>query len=258
MQIVLDGWLGLGHRQPPRKATLFAPKGSVSRVAGSEDYLRIRRRIVDVASSLGPDEPTVVVPATPEWTVHDVLAHVIGAATDVISGRIDGVATDPWTALQVEARRNVPVDEMLAEWDDSTPRLVSLIDSAGDLMDPRLFLDLWTHEQDIRGALARPGGRDDPIVADFAPGTAAGFVKRSAAAGLEPLSVEVMGIPRRPTPQRAVSVRVDPFELIRAVVGRRSRAQIGRWDWSGTDDTDSYAEALVVFTLADRDVVDAH
>ena len=42
-------------------------------------------------------------------------------------------------------------------------------------MDTRLFIDQWTHEQDLRGALGVPGGLDSPIVARSAPGMIRGW-----------------------------------------------------------------------------------
>ena len=36
-----------------------------------------------------------------EWTVKDVVAHLCGACEDILAGRLEGVATDPWTEAQV-------------------------------------------------------------------------------------------------------------------------------------------------------------
>ena len=43
-------------------------------------------------------------PATPQWRVHDVLAHLVGVPDDVVHGRMDGLASDAWTQAQVDAR----------------------------------------------------------------------------------------------------------------------------------------------------------
>ena len=34
-----------------------------------------------------------IAPATPEWRVHDVLAHLVGVPADILAGRLDGVAS---------------------------------------------------------------------------------------------------------------------------------------------------------------------
>lgn len=52
----------------------------------------------------------------PEWRVRDVLAHLAGATADIASGNLADVASDEWTGAQVDARRDVPIDEVLDEW----------------------------------------------------------------------------------------------------------------------------------------------
>ena len=49
-----------------------------------------------------------------------MLSHVAGIPDDVFAGRIDGVATDPWTAAQVERNRSLAVDDLLARWDEQS------------------------------------------------------------------------------------------------------------------------------------------
>ena len=62
-----------------------------------------------------------VVPGCPEWSVHDLVAHMAGVTDDVTHGRIDGVGTDPWTAKQVAARKGASLAEMLTEWEANAP-----------------------------------------------------------------------------------------------------------------------------------------
>lgn len=239
---------------------MFAPKGSVSSVPGSSDYRRIQRRVTALVAPLSASDAALMVAATPEWSIHDLLAHMCGTASDVVNGRLDGVTTDPWTDAQVTERSDRSTEEIVAEWNGVLPALCDLIDAMGDAVDPRLFIDLWTHEQDLRGAIGTPGGIDDPIVAGFAPTIATGFEKRAAKAGLDPLRVEVMGLAAdapRPAVRPTASVRVGAFDLMRGLTGRRSRRQIGDWEWDGATDTDAYAEALCVFTVARRDIADA-
>ena len=47
-------------------------------------------------------DPDLVVPATPQWTVHDVVAHLSGISEDATSGNMAGAPGDAWTAAQVE------------------------------------------------------------------------------------------------------------------------------------------------------------
>jgi aminoglycoside phosphotransferase len=60
----------------------------------------------------------------------------------------------------VEARRHLSLSEVLDEWEANGPAMDQLVASLGDAMDPRLFIDEWTHEQDVRGTLGIAGGAD--------------------------------------------------------------------------------------------------
>ena len=66
-------------------------------------YRAARLRIADLVNdNLGDRQ----VPATPDWSVHDVVSHLYGVMTDVSSGNLDGVATPVWTAAQVQRCRD--------------------------------------------------------------------------------------------------------------------------------------------------------
>jgi len=132
----------------------------------------------------------------------------------------------------------------------------SMIESFGGAMDVRLFIDQWTHEQDIRGTVGVAGGVDSPIVAEASPGMAEGWVRRAVKAGLPALAVELDGNRHAADGEHAVLLVVDSYEAMRVGLGRRSRAQLAELEWSGTDDPDPYFGHLVFFTIADRDVHD--
>jgi hypothetical protein len=65
----------------------------------------LRARVVDLLETVEPAVLDRPAPATPAWRVRDVVAHMVGVADDVVSGRLDGIASDPWTGGQVERRR---------------------------------------------------------------------------------------------------------------------------------------------------------
>ena len=90
-------------------------------------YADGRGRISDLVSGLG-EEAAAPVPACPQWSVHDVVAHVTGLYADIVSGNLEGAGTDAWTGAQVERRRGVPIDELLAESDDVGPKLAAMLD----------------------------------------------------------------------------------------------------------------------------------
>jgi hypothetical protein len=45
---------------------------------------------------LAPAHERRIVPACPQWTVHDVVAHLAGGCGDVLAGDIEGVTTAAW------------------------------------------------------------------------------------------------------------------------------------------------------------------
>jgi Mycothiol maleylpyruvate isomerase N-terminal domain len=52
-----------------------------------EIYELKRRELVELLRSLSTDELAITVPATPVWSVRDVLSHVVGIAADLNARR---------------------------------------------------------------------------------------------------------------------------------------------------------------------------
>src|SRR5882672_10646292 len=88
-------------------------------------YAEGRARVTGLVEGLSDEDAKAPVPTCPQWSVHDVLAHVTGVCADVLSGNIGGVASNPWTAAQVDARRNKTLAEILAEWNELAPQVES-------------------------------------------------------------------------------------------------------------------------------------
>jgi uncharacterized protein (TIGR03083 family) len=158
------------------------------------------------------DDASAPVPACPDWSVHDVIAHVTGVCADVLAGNLDGA-----TRAQVEARRQVALPELLAEWDHVAPPFAAMIDDLPDPYSDQVVADLTIHEQDIRGALGRADARDSTAVAN-----SLAFLLRVFA---EPAARD------RGLPPLRDCLTTTPYELFRALTGRRSAAQIRSWDW---------------------------
>jgi len=79
-------------------------------------YRDARGRLTKLAGALTGEQLRTPVPATSAWTVHELVAHLVGGAADTTSGRLDGAPGDEWTARHVAERRQRPVCELLAEW----------------------------------------------------------------------------------------------------------------------------------------------
>jgi hypothetical protein len=213
--------------------------------------------IVDLLASAGATRD-VVVPACEPWTVHDLVSHLAGVCADVLAGNLDGVATEPWTQAQVARGRERAIAAVIDEWTGLAPKFAELVDAFPGWYGHQAVADITVHEHDVRGALGLPGDRHSGAVvvtADFLISTRAH--PTASASGLGPLAVETdthrwtIGSthPRDDDPASAmdsimlsgaapcvdveprVSVRLSTFELVRALSGRRSAAQIRQYEW---------------------------
>ena len=212
-----------------------------------------RERVLELAEGIDDRDAARVVPACPQWTVKDVYAHMAGVPADILAGRLEGVATDPWTARQVAERADRSLKEVCAELAELGPALDEVLVAFGDAIDRRLFVDQWSHEQDVRGALGRPGARDVPIVGWAAAAMISGHATGWSERGLPP--VRVVGSSGEwllgegdPT----LTLTTTDFELARVLVGRRSRDEFLRMGWDG--DASAVVDHLHAFPFADSDL----
>ncbi len=211
-------------------------------VAGQASFSALGR-------GLTGEEAELAVPACPDWTVREVYAHQAGVAADILGGRLDGVTTDPWTARQVAERAERSLTEILDEWDAAAPRLRDALTPLGDDIDPRMVIDLWTHLHDVRGAVDRAGDRVGET-ADWVARRARAHAERQfEQADLRPAAVGSGG------DTTECAVVVDPFELCRAVVGRRSPQQVRAWRWTVAD-PEPYVALVPVFPPRATDLVE--
>jgi uncharacterized protein (TIGR03083 family) len=195
-------------------------------------YASCRARIGELVRAAGDERATAtVVPACPGWSVHHVVAHLAGVVADALAGNLEGVATDPWTAAQVDARRGRTVDEIVDEWDAAAPAFEAFLDAIGD-PGRQAVLDAVTHEHDIRGALGRPGGREADAVRIGLGFIGPRFVEAAGERGVQVRVVSDHGhvYGREDAP---LTLSGSPFDLVRALTGRRSPDQLRAMAWDG-------------------------
>jgi uncharacterized protein (TIGR03083 family) len=234
-------------------------------------YEETRARIVELIRDADGDAP---VPACPSWSVRDVMAHVTGLYDDIVSGNLAGAATDEWTTAQVERRRDLTVEELLADSHDVGPKLAATLDDFPGRYGNQVVADLAVHEQDIRGAVGQPGGRDSAAVSVGTELLLGAMVGPGAAAlGLPPLEMRANGRcwlvgtggPPTADPEAAIAaalaspvirVTAPPFELFRALTGRRSATQIRGFDWTADPGPHLALFDLWPFSLRDTDLVE--
>jgi uncharacterized protein (TIGR03083 family) len=206
-------------------------------------YAEGRERFIDVVRDADPSAP---VPTCPAWTVKDVLAHAAGIPADILAGRLDGVATDPWTAAQVDARRDRTIAEVVDEWRETGPQIDAIIDSFGPT-GAQLLFDLTTHELDVRTALgiSHP---EDLAVYDVALDFMAGFLATSPVRFV--VGDQAWGAAED---DAAATLTTTKRELLRCLSGRRTPSQIAALSWSGdpTPHIDLFAFGPFSFPTAD-------
>jgi uncharacterized protein (TIGR03083 family) len=193
-------------------------------------YRNARMRVGAMVSDASGDTR---VPATPLWTVHDVVAHLGGVVDDVLAGNMEGVTTDPWTAAQVERGRSKTVAQMLASWNEGAPVIEGFLSTPDGAAAYRAVLDVHTHEADLQNALGHPLQLPADFVEWMEPVMLANFEEAVAVAGLESIQVDIPAV-----------------ELFRSRLGRRTVAEVMAYSWSA--DPTPYLDAWFLFGRAEQ------
>jgi uncharacterized protein (TIGR03083 family) len=197
-------------------------------------YRTCRERITALVTGADVDE-TLEVPATPGWTVHDVISHLSGVSEDATSGNMAGAPGEAWTAAHVARGKDRSLQELLDQWSQNSAMLEGFFSSPAGAGRAAGVFDAHTHEADLRNALGL--GADVP--ADFlawcAPGFRASFAEAVAAAGLAPVTVEA-----------------SDFEWFRARLGRRSEAEVRAYEWSA--EPTPYLDHFFIFGRAAQSI----
>lgn len=203
--------------------------------AAGPAYAGIRTRLTELLTVAGPEVAATVVPACPDWTVKDVMAHLLGACEDIVGGNLDGVGTDPWTAAQVQRHAEDSLADLLEAWSVVAPSVESITGAFPASAAAQWVFDATTHEQDLRGALDAPGARDTDNVAIAAAFLADALGGVTRAEGLPTLALVLDGAeplvlgPGDP----AATLRASAFEVVRGFGGRWSLDQVRSLDWDG-------------------------
>jgi|1186.fasta_scaffold173624_2 uncharacterized protein (TIGR03083 family) len=191
-------------------------------------YQELRERVRETIAPVDADAFAAIAPATPKWTAHDVLAHLVGVPEDVVNGRMDGIASDAWTQAQVDRHAGASVDELLADWDECAPAFEALLADAPAEITGQALFDAGTHEHDLLNALGLSGDRDSSVIS-------AGWewIVGARSRGNAPALCFVTETGEHIAGKGEVVARIEAprFELYRAVTGRRTAAEIAGYGW---------------------------
>ena len=230
---------------------LAAKEAAVTVPAAVPDLGRLyhdtRERLVGLLAELDEADLATRVPACPAWLVRDVVAHLCAVCEDVLAGRLTRIATEAETAAQVARFKDHDLTQILAAWHDAAPRFERLV---GARTVWPAVIDIASHEQDIRGAVGRPGGRDAEVIWHGA-GWLLTRLRPPVALAVAVEDAEFRAGPQDGTPLRLATSR---FEAFRWRMGRRSRAQLAALDWSA--DPSPVLDHLTIFGPSAADITE--
>jgi uncharacterized protein (TIGR03083 family) len=225
-----------------------------------------QRRVRALVEDLGPDSLARTVPACPDWTVRDLVAHLVGIVEDTVRGtyfpdaldawRDSETATrrEQWTADQVSSRADRDLESLLREFDEHTRRLVTTLRGGTFFDGPAWVLmapvaDLAVHLADLREALGQEPDESAPVARVGFAAYRDWLRARLAERGLPPLRLSdgqdhwVLG-----EGEPAATLTADRHELFRTITGRRSATRIRAYDWDG--DPAPYLSIIAPYPLA--------
>jgi len=176
----------------------------------SAAYIELRTRVVELLRSTPEEHGDREVPACPDWTVRQLVGHLVGVPEDILTGNMSGVTTPEWTEAQVARHEGKSLRELADSYastgqvfDDVLPRIAAPSNS-------QMVMDAVTHELDLRDALGDFGARDSAAVDVALRWLEFAFTARMPAGTFDRSGVDEFGA----------------YELLRSLTGRRSIADM--------------------------------
>lgn len=134
--------------------TVQLPDPVLDKAPSNEDmlqaYLDGAARLIAVARRAGEERADTVVPASPAWTVRNVVAHLTSVAHISVNQLGWGDDVQATIEREVEARADHTMDRITKEWE-------ALLDPLAQMLAGHppggLVVDVVTHEHDVRAAL---------------------------------------------------------------------------------------------------------
>lgn len=205
-------------------------------------YDRTRARMIAVVRAADPGGLAATVPACPDWTVSDLVAHCVSMPAAIGAGDLPTGSIDDWLRGLIEARRGLPIDETIDEWLAVDDAIASMLDGPGAV----LFGDLAVHEHDLRSALHAPD--HDALEVQFVlPRTLAAFATPLRDAALGSIVVRHEGEEwRSHDAEPGLILEVSPWEAVRIVNSRRTAEELRALPHNTNTDTDT-ERYIVIF-----------
>lgn len=147
-------------------------------------YAEVQGRMSAAVARLSSEQLATRVPACPEWTVHDLVAHHAAVISELAAGKLAELGDlvrlldqnadarvasdrDAMTARQVVERRDRAISTILEEWAEATHRVTPMLQGStpfparvGPMGVAIAVNDVVVHEGDLHQAL----GMEQPAV----------------------------------------------------------------------------------------------
>jgi uncharacterized protein (TIGR03083 family) len=166
------------------------------------------------------------VPSCPEWTVRDLVGHLVGICAFAI-GRVS-----EWTEAHTSPA-GIDIGGLLDEWARMGERAESLLEERGDRRGNIMVMDAFTHELDLRYAIGAPLPVDHPAFAGAFEILVNGFSAEVAAHNLPAVLICVDGRQwQAGIGEPVAALSGDRYDVYRSLAGRRTQEQVTRLGWS--------------------------
>lgn len=197
-------------------------------------YRSERRALLALLRPLTDEDLEAVVPATPAWSVHDVVAHLVGIASDLNALRFDDPDPDAWTARQVATRRSASLADLEGEWEQESDRFEEGLRLLGYEIGSHYVGDLLQHSQDVREALGLAPVADDLALAVALDYYVDAFSQALTGAGAGAVVVGVGDeVWTAGTGEVVATVTAERLPLLRAFGGRCTDEEVLALAWAG-------------------------
>jgi uncharacterized protein (TIGR03083 family) len=223
----------------------------------ADAYAEVQSRLAATVLALDDQQRGALVPACPDWTIADVVAHLAGGVVDVTSGEAEELrgldlmdqwhdatvarARDSLTSREVLQRRGHAIESVIDEWRQASRLLFAMIRGEAEFPPDAfpfagniLTNDVVVHEGDVREALGLDVAPEGVATSAALQAYAFSLDSRLRALHLPALVLRYEGKERlvgEGVP--AASVMASRTTLVRMLASRLAPHEMRDLDWSG-------------------------